>query len=415
MLVNREKLEDQLRIIVSKYSADKKLKSKVGDYFVVKGLFEATALNIFAQRTPIETLPELMLCIFSMALYKNLDEDKYRINPEKFFTELEIKEATKYKFKKKQDANYPIVFEQIKQLNTNQWYTDMTAQQIKDLYDRRVVSYNPETQRQLKLKEQGGKIITQIDVNKESVQEIKKYLLDGKFFSNFITFNILENGEEEFEIVDGNLRVNGGELAIIDGFHRSLAIIDAVQENPNIDFKIGVVITHFDVETAQRFIVQEDKRNKINTKYIKSLNLENKSNTIVKKINENSKSNLKGQITTDKTYIKLGKGLIMFDVLSDSIELVFEPKENIDVINYSNYIIEGLNIIVESNTKLLEVSHDEKLWVSYIVVLGELYGKENWQDSLLRMINSIDLANIEYNSLNKGTINRIKKELMLNV
>lgn len=415
MLVNRENLENELRVVIAEFSADKKVKSKVGKYFKDKGMFEAEALNIFAQRTPLETLSELILGVFTVGVCEALDGEYSKINPHIFFTELEIQEITKYKVTKKNSKKFPIVFESIKQLNTNQWYTDLTAKQVSDLYSKRVITYNPETQRQLKTKNYSNKIITQIDVNKKSVQEIKQCLIDNKFFSNFITFNILENGEESFDIVDGNLKIMQGEVSIIDGFHRSLAIIDAIQENPELDFKIGVVITHFDVETAQRFIVQEDKRNKINSKYIKSLDLESKANTIVKKINENSKSHLKDKITTDKNRIKLQDALIMFDVLSDAIELVFKPKENIDVINYSKYIINGLNLIIENNTNLLENVQHEKIWACYIVVLGELYGKDSWEDSLLSIIGSLNIDSIEYNSVNGATINRMKKELSVNV
>lgn len=415
MLINREKLENELRVVIAEFSADKKVKDKVGEYFVAKGMFEAEALNIFAQRTPLETLSTLILCIFTDSLHQTLGDEYNKINPSKFFSELEIKTAEEYMVIKKDRKKYPIIFENIKQLNTNQWYTDLTAQQISKLYAKRVVTYNPETQRQLKTTTQKKNIITKIDVNKTSVQEIKQYLLEGKFFSNFITFNILENGEEELDIVDGNLKVNAGEISIIDGFHRSLAIIDAIQENPELDFKIGVVITHFDVETAQRFIVQEDKRNKINSKYIKSLNLDSKANTIVKKINETSKSHLKGKITTDKNRIKFGNSLVMFDVLADAIELVFKPKENLDMIHYSNYIIKGLNLIIENNTELLETVQQDKLWVTYIVVLGELYNQENWEDTLMVLVNNVNLDNIEYNSINGTTISRIKKELSVNV
>lgn len=411
MLVNRGELHNEIREIIGEFAHDKKVKASVGKYFIDKGMFEAEALNIFAQRTPLETLSDLVIGIFISALYEVLGKDYNRINPSKYFTENEILVINNYKTTKKENAKFPVIFEDIKQLNDNQWYTHLTAQQISELYAKRIITYNSETQRQLKTVVKNDKIITKIDINKKSVQEIKQRILDGKFISNFITINILENGMEEFYFTNDNLKIMAGELSIIDGFHRSLAIIEAIQENPNLEFNIGVVITHFDKEVAQRFIVQEDQRNKINSKYIKSLDAERKSNIIVKKINESSNSYLKGKITTDSYKLKTKQALIMFDVLSDSIDLVFKPKENIDIINYSKYIIDGLNLIIEDNTKLLEECKYEKLWISYIVILKELYGIDNWEDSLLSMVRNLNIDDIQYNYINTAMINRIKREL----
>lgn len=413
MLVNREKLENELRVIISEFSADKKVKEKVGKYFINKGMYEAEALNIFAQRTPLETLSELMLGIFTDALYQTVFYDK--INPDKFFTDVEIKEINKYKAKKKDNKKFPVVFEAVRQLNTNQWYTDLTIQQVAELYGRRVPTYNPNTQRQLKTVKHGDKIITKIDINRDSVNDIKQHIIDGTFFSNFITFNIREDGSEKFDIVDGDLKITDGYIDVTDGFHRGIAFIEVVLEHPDIEFSTGVMITHVDEERAQQYIVQEDKRNKIDSKYIDSLNIEKISTTITKKINENSKSYLKGKITTDKNKIKYKSEVIMFDVLSKSIDLVFKPTENIDLINYSKYIIDALNVIVENNMDLLNTVQDDKIWVSYIVMMGELYGQEDWEDKLVSLVNSVNLDNIEYSSVNGATINRIKKELSVNV
>jgi hypothetical protein len=54
------------------------------------------------------------------------------------------------------------------------------------------------------------------------------------------------------------------------------------------------------------------------------------------------------------------------------------------------------------------VVQEEMLWVYYLTLLGELYGKENWEDKLLQRTNNVDITEINYKSINKATINRIK-------
>jgi hypothetical protein len=57
----------------------------------------------------------------------------------------------------------------------------MSAQEINELFNRRVLTYNPETQRPLKRKEFNDKIIERIDVNPKAVKKIKNLILKGGF------------------------------------------------------------------------------------------------------------------------------------------------------------------------------------------------------------------------------------------
>jgi len=417
MLTNRDTLEKTLSLITRDIGSNKKNIVIISKKFSERGLFPSDAKDIFAERTPLPTLSLTMLCLWNVLIHEIAPEDsKSRIDPSKFFTDLEIQKAKNYREENKNESSkYPIVFEKCKQLNTDQWYTDLTAQELVDLYNRRVIIYNPETQRESKTKQYKDKIITSISTNKTSIVEIKKLLLNGEFMSNFITLNLLEDGSEVYDINEyGKMEIQAGELNIIDGFHRSLAIIDALNENQKLEFKIGVIITHYSIEKAQRYIVQEDKRNKINTKYIKSLNVDNKNSIVVKKINESYKSNFKGKITTDNVKIKSGAALIKFDVLFEAISIVFNVKENYDIIKISNYLIDGLNIISENKLELLKTTVDDRIWIMYLIILSEVYERDNWELDLSRILKDIEgvkLNSIQYTRINKALVSRIKNHM----
>lgn len=418
MLKKREDFEKELKIVLSILNGNKRIKNKITERFVQKGFLPGEIKDIFAGRIIIDSLSQIFLCLLSIYIYEISDDDfiKNKIQPTNFFTELEIEKANEYTISQETEPQYPIIFKNIYKINSDQWMTTLTAQELVNLFNRRVITYNPETQRQLKIKEYKDKIITEISINKQSVKEIKEAILTNKFVSNFITFNIEQTGQEVFYFDEkaNTLTIENGTLSSLDGFHRDMAIIEAVKENPEIEYITGVMVTNFDIPKAQRYIVQEDKKNKISSKHIKSLNVDKPSNLIVKKINENSNSYLSGKVTTNKLIIKKKQALVLFDVLSDVIDIEFNPKENKDVITYSKFIIDGLNYIIENNTNILEEILDDRIWIYYIMSLKDVYLQDNWKELLNTKINNINLESIlriPYNAINKSLINRIRKEV----
>jgi hypothetical protein len=189
-------------------------------------------------------------------------------------------------------------------------------------------------------------------------------------------------------------------------------MIYALQEHPEVQYNTGVMITWLSVDKAKALIIQEDKRNPLNKKYVKSLDSDNMSNLIVKKLNENSSSYLRGKITTDPTYIKTSKALIMFDSLADAIEMTFAPKDNMDLVKYSKWIMDGLNYVIETNPHMLN-NANEVFWVACVVILHNLYEKENWQNALTSLMN-VGLSvfdEVKYTNINKMALKRIKEVL----
>jgi hypothetical protein len=186
----------------------------------------------------------------------------------------------------------------------------------------------------------------------------------------------------------------------------------ALQENPELNGCFEVRITYFDTDKAKAFIVQEDKKNKINAHYIKSLDTNKLSNLIVKKLNENSNSYLRGKITTDKIYIKKGKALIMFDVLSDAIEFTFKPMQNADIIQQGKFILNGLNYILEEHEGYLDETN-ELIWSAFIVMLSKVYKNKNWQASIDVMLKKMRVIKEMYcGNINKGTIKKLEEVIV---
>ena len=129
----------------------------------------------------------------------------------------------------------------------DQWVTVMSIKQIKELQDKQLLVYNPNTQRELKKKVKNGDVYYTINVNMSSVNDIEKELLSGEFIPNDLSFNLnIDNPEVDFDVADGSMIVNRGQFDIIDGFHRLSAAVRAFRQNPDIDFKFTVNLMNFD-------------------------------------------------------------------------------------------------------------------------------------------------------------------------
>lgn len=410
MLISREAIEKKVNILLSEYNAKRVTRDKVVKYFVAKGFFPGEIQDIFSKRRPIEMVSDLELCLITIAL-SQVDDS---IIPSKFFNKNEIHIAEQFSKTNETESKFPIVLEKVLQVDEDRWFTFLDLQTIGKLYSSGAIIYNPETQRNLKIKEFENNIVKEININKIAVQEIKQLMLENKFIFNTLTFNLQQDGEEEFEYDSKKSKfiITKGNIAVLDGWHRSLSMLYALQENPELNGCFEVRITYFDTDKAKAFIVQEDKKNKINAHYIKSLDTNKLSNLIVKKLNENSNSYLRGKITTDKIYIKKGKTLIMFDVLSDAIEFTFKPMQNADIIQQGKFILNGLNYILEEHEGYLDETN-ELIWSAFIVMLSKVYKNKNWQASIDVMLKKMRVIKEMYcGNINKGTIKKLEEVIV---
>jgi hypothetical protein len=424
MKKDRGVLEDVLNKLFEEYNRDSEVifnvKKELAEYDINVGI----ATGILNTTIPIQTQSASVLCLVTLALYHATN--KSIIKPEDYFFDEEIETAKKPKKQPELKKNY-VEINDIKQVAEDQWITTMTYKQVAELYSVGRVKYNKDTQRNTIFREYGDKIIEAININKGSVKEIKELMLKGLFIPNTITFNILATGKEHFEIDNRNksMRVYDS-LDIIDGFHRSLSLIEAISENPELEQTIEVRITNFNVDKCHRFIVQEDKKNKIDKKYIQTINVEEFENKVVKQLNERSDSELMGKITTSIIFYR-NQGYVLGNVLADAIKHNFEIKSMRDVNNVSDFLIEGFVEIIGKfindfknleESRKINVKTYSSTFIGYITLLSELKETKNWESKLDEILNQIDfnLNNPIWNTLDirnsspsKSTFKKIHK------
>ena len=274
------------------------------------------------------------------------------------FTDKEIQKYSKSKFENVTETIYPISFKVLK-ISDDQWLSTISSKKLFELYKNQIINYNKNTQRPLKEVTKHGVKTYKINKNKQSVNAIKEDLKKGLFIPNCLTFNInMDNPSNEYYVDEenGELVLENGQFDLIDGFHRYSAITELLLENPDIEFNFGIWIMNFDENKSCRFIAQEDKRNKINKTYTKSLdalNGDNFSSRIIQVLNENNNSPFKGKLT------RYNDSNINYDDVVITINDNFKCNTRMEANRLSENIIKSFEILEDDNIDITNLNSNE--------------------------------------------------------
>ena len=274
------------------------------------------------------------------------------------FTDKEIQKYSKSKFENVTETIYPISFKVLK-ISDDQWLSTISSKKLFELYKNQIINYNKNTQRPLKEVTKHGVKTYKINKNKQSVNAIKEDLKKGLFIPNCLTFNInMDNPSNEYYVDEENreLVLENGQFDLIDGFHRYSAITELLLENPDIEFNFGIWIMNFDENKSCRFIAQEDKRNKINKTYTKSLdalNGDNFSSRIIQVLNENNNSPFKGKLT------RYNDSNINYDDVVITINDNFKCSTRMEANRLSENIIKSFEILEDDNIDITNLNSNE--------------------------------------------------------
>jgi hypothetical protein len=395
---SREILETELGLVFKQYGTDRNITETIKKDLSNHGISIGLTQGLLNESTPLESQSLVILCLLTEALYKVTKEEK--INPIKYFTELEISEARKYKRETNEKQDY-VELDDVIQIADDQWITRMTYKQIADLWASGQARYNKDTQRNTTIKEYGDKIVEKINVNKTGIKNIVKKMSEETYIPNVVTFNMLA-GTEDYEFNGRKMRISS-PLDATDGFHRDVAIGEVVSLGLHVDKYMEVRITNFDIEKCHQFMLQEDIRNPLDTRFKKAISIASE-NSIVKQLNERGKNELRGKITTEPLMYQKNKAYVLNDVLADAIKSSFaiKPKMPIkDLDNITDFLIEGFNEIIGlfyddftnlNKSRKENVKTLSSTFIGYVSILANLKDSDNWKKELESILNKIDFS-----------------------
>lgn len=404
MKKDREQLEVILNDIIIKNNTNKKIEKSLKDKLKEHNLNMGEFQSIWNKKEHIDSADEVLLYLMTKYLHELLQIEE--INPEVFFTETEIADGDNYKREIISDiVDYPITFNNVIKVTDDQYITTLDIKKIKQLFESNIIVYNYETQRNPKYKQnKDGDLIKLPNVKTKAVEEISESMLNKTYLPNTITLNVFKNDNEiiVFDKKSRTLTIDNATINIIDGYHRMMGSISAIGKNPNLDATMEVRITNWDVHKARMFIKQENIRNKISTNYLDSvINVTKWGNKVVTKLNE-GQGDLQGKIADDVILINKNKAFTMNNIMSDTIDTLWELKTNMDVSKLSNYLIEFFNYVIGLNvvdfvddlnlSKKNSVITYPLMFVGYLSVAKQWQDDNNWQLKLEEFLNKVDFS-----------------------
>ena len=363
----REDLDIRLNDLFSKIlnkNMGRKIIEQTGEVVSKKrNYLKAATHSILLQQRPLSDVSDKEIYWVIDGLNETLSENgesnlikDFKIK--NIFTDKEIQKYSKSKFENVTETIYPISFKVLK-ISDDQWLSTISSKKLFELYKNQIINYNKNTQRPLKEVTKHGVKTYKINKNKQSVNAIKEDLKKGLFIPNCLTFNInMDNPSNEYYVDEENkeLVLENGQFDLIDGFHRYSAITELLLENPDIEFNFGIWIMNFDENKSCRFIAQEDKRNKINKTYTKSLdalNGDNFSSRIIQVLNENNNSPFKGKLT------RYNDSNINYDDVVITINDNFKCNTRMEANRLSENIIKSFEILEDDNIDITNLNSNE--------------------------------------------------------
>lgn len=417
MLKDRSELEKALSVVLDEYRVEKEMIDEVKNLLFNKNIYHA--MKLLSKQTPLSTQPDVIL--YYVAKYLHEKTGSEIINPEHYFTSIVIERFAGFEMENIQKKMDVIVFEDFIEVADDIWMGHLDIKKIADLWRYGIASYNTETQRNTIITKFHGSIIEEINLNTKAVSDIATLIKNNDFIPvSPIIFNILRTGDEKFEYEKNKQQLTyyEGSLNCTDGFHRSQGILSALLDNPYIDLEFPLMITNFTKEKARQMIGQEQNRNAMKKEYSESLK-DTLENYIISELNSRS-GEIKNKIATDMNYIRHNMAYTLNSVMNIAIQENFKYENKRDARRVVDFLVEGFDEIIGvfyddfknlTFTKQNSVKAHVLTFAGYVSLLGELYGKDNWQNKLENALNKInfDINNELWNKLGIFNENRITK------
>lgn len=354
MKTSREALEEYLIRFFPQVLADKEINNKVINYCNDKYNYpEVRVSDLLQKRITLSEASDFDLFVLLDGITSNINT-KNKITT--YFTETEIQNYSKAKYKRPKKIGFPLRFNMI-QIADDQWIGRTTARELVSLRNSGIIRYNVNIQRTMKVGMRGKTQEYRITENKASTAAIRESLEEGKFISNTITLNIPDDGVSDFNFEDGVLTIRkANSLDIIDGFHRLIALEQAANMDPDFDYPMELRISHYSESKGQRFVYQEDQKTKMRKVDSDSFNVEDEAVKATNRLNDDALFNLNGQISRNG-------GLISFAEMAAILKKLYftgvgKREARVKGIEVSKNLRQDFNLLTEYDTKFLTETYD---------------------------------------------------------
>lgn len=329
---------------------------------------------------------------------------KRSLNPEKWFTEIEMQEAREYDKRvfSEDTKDDPVVFENVTMIGRGVYSTEIDVDTLLKLTNNQVLYYDFDIQRQPTKRK--GSATPRATVYKKNVREIKDLLIKGRLVETTLAFNAhvgSNKAGEEFEY-DPQARtvtlIEGTRLAVLDGYHRYLGSLEALRKNPELKFKFMLRLSNVTKRECQVFQSQLAKATPIPKTRMEMLEANRFADTVAQALMADSE--LKDRVASQHRITPNAGEIVSYNVLADSIEREFPMEFRRDTNNVTKYLAEFFDeLIAEYSDEFLYNTKDNKslmnynkMFAGYIALAARMKNEGIELDQLSNILNSIDFS-----------------------
>lgn len=326
------------------------------------------------------------------------------LNPENWFTEIEMKVARQYDkmiFTKQLDTS-PFVFENVSIVGRGVYSTEIDIPTLSRLMDMQIPYYDFDIQRQPTKRK--GSVTPRATVYKKNVKEIKELLLKNQLAVTTLSFNATigsSDTEEEvyFDSQARTLTLNGGtKLAILDGYHRYLGSLEAYSKNPDLDFTFMLRLSNVSKRECQIFQSQIAKATPIPKTRMQMLEAERLADTVTQVLMADSE--LKDKVAAQRQVTTSAGELVSYNVLTDAIEREFPMEFRRDTDKVAKYLGKFFDeLIAEYSEEFLRNKNEDrslinynKMFAGYVALAARMQKEDVELDKLKSILDRIDFS-----------------------
>lgn len=407
---DRIELENILKFVIDKNTKNRKFINQIIDE--EENLEISTAFEeVINGAKTLSSLSIPMLCLLTCAAYDATESED--IIPTEYFTQSEINQ---YKSMAYDDVNnesnglkLPIVFDNVIALDPENYVMVIDTQFLVKMLHNNLIHYDYISQRSaIYLKGKDGDAIPVQDLNMKSVVEISDNMLNGTYLPDTLSLNVYSDDVEPltYDPKKKKLEIHDGAyITILDGFHRLRGAERALYTNPDLPQKLFLTIRSYDEETSKRYFGQINTVNVVAPERLRELKSERNSDLVVKELQR--KSELKEKIASAPAISKVAKHLTTFDLLSYTIDKVFNPKTRLEAKEIAIYLGDFFDYLIGNYYEefVLKVNNYRKtyshplMFAGYITIAKIMQEKDMNFKKVTQVINKINFDDEELQSI----------------
>lgn len=351
MKKDKDKLRQNLIEVFQQYRDNKQIardiKKGMKEYKVLPGQVQTYINNAEEEILNVEISK---LFLLSKVAYEILERES--IDPLHYFTDREAKEVlTNFEGYSSGNVSFPYKFEAVTKVYEDDYLTTIKASEITLLFENQLLQYNPETQREMRVKfdRETDQVIETPKIHENSVKEMEALYEKDELIPSMITFNArLHSGDEGYELdydeFNKTLTVKKGSLLdVLDGFHRINAIVRSYRRRPEIDKVFKLNILNYNKGKARRYFAQLNTTNPVGIGHVKKMADKTSGVAIAEYLKDNSEFKNGGIFPSD-SLPPSSNALVTMNTLIDAIDDVYKLDGNrAEEIKTSRYLAQFFN------------------------------------------------------------------------